>query len=124
MNLDLASHVPVASLANFLENLDVTARSAVLTEKLADFYQEQGKPSSAIATWQRALTLNPSPEQRIGIRLTLGEKLLMQNREADAIDNYQQLLKESPDYPGKPNIEAKLAALEPKPAGTNAPTKP
>ena len=84
----------------------------------------QGKPSSAIVTYQRALTLNPSPEQRIRIRLTLGEKLLAQNREADAMEKYQQLLKESPDYPGKASIEARLAALEQKLAGTNAPAKP
>jgi hypothetical protein len=122
MNLDLARGVPVASLANFLENLDVTTNSAVLTEKLAEFYQMQGKPSSAIGTCQRALTLNPSPEQRIRIRLELGEKLLVQNRETGAIENYKQLLKESPDYPGKPAIEAKLAALEQKLTGTNAGT--
>ena len=54
----------------------------------------------------------------------LGEKLLAQNREADAIGNYRQLLKEAPDYPGKPAIEAKLAALEQKFAGTNAPARP
>jgi tetratricopeptide (TPR) repeat protein len=83
-----------------------------------------GKPSLAIETRLRALTLNPSPEQRIRIRLALGEKLLAQNREADAIGNYKQFLKESPDYPGRPTIEAKLAALEPKPAGTNAPASP
>jgi uncharacterized protein (TIGR03790 family) len=124
VNLDRARGLPVAQLANFLENLDATAYSAVLTEKLADFYQMQGKPSSAIGTYQRALTLNPSPEQRIRIQLMLGEKLLAQNREADAIENYRQLLKESPDYPGRPNLEAKLAALEPKPADTNAPAKP
>ena len=63
-------------------------------------------------------------QQRIRIRLKLGEKLLAQNRETDAIENYKQLLKESPDYPGKPNIEAKLAALEQKLAGTNAPARP
>ena len=126
MNLDLVRGVTVATLANFLESLDTTTNSAVLTEKLADFYQMQGKPSSAIATCQRALTLNPSPEQRIRIRLTLGEKLLAQSRETDAIENYQQLLKESPDYPGRPTVEAKLAALEQKTTGTNAPagTKP
>jgi uncharacterized protein (TIGR03790 family) len=124
VNLDRARGLTVAMLANFLENLDATAQSAVLTEKLADFYQQQGKPSSAIETYQRALGFNPSPEQRIRIRLTLGEKLLAQNRETDAIKNYQQLLKESPDYPGKPAIEAKLAALEQKIAGTNAPAKP
>jgi uncharacterized protein (TIGR03790 family) len=124
VDLGLVHGAPIAQLAAFLETIPATTNSAVLTEKLADFYQMQGKPSSAIGTYQRALTLNPSPEQRIRIRLTLGEKLLAQNREPDAIENYQQLLKESPDYPGKPNIEAKLAALEQKLAGTNAPARP
>ena len=124
VDLGLVHGAPVAKLAGFLETIPATTNSAVLTEKLADFYQQLGKPSSAIETYQRVLTLNPSPEQRIRIRLTLGEKLLAQKREADAIENYHQLLKESPDYPGKPAIEAKLAALEPKPADTNAPAKP
>jgi tetratricopeptide (TPR) repeat protein len=83
----------------------------------------QGKPSSAIITYQRALTLNPSPEQRIRIRLTLGEKLLAQNREADALEKYKQLLAESPDYPGKASVEARLTVLEQKLAGTNAPAR-
>jgi uncharacterized protein (TIGR03790 family) len=124
VDLDLAHGAPVAQLAAFLETIPATTNSAVLTEKLADLYEMQGKPSSAIETYQRALTRNPSPEQRIRIRRTLGEKLLAQNREADAIENYKQLLQESPDYPGKPAIEARLAALEQKPAGTNAPAKP
>ena len=124
VDLGLVHGASVAQLAYFLETIPATTNSAVLTEKLADFYQMQGKPSSAIGTYQRVLTLNPSPEQRIRIRLTLGEKLLALNRETDAIENYQQLLKEAPDYPGKPTIEAKLAALEQKFAGTNAPARP
>jgi uncharacterized protein (TIGR03790 family) len=124
VDLGLVHGAPVAQLAAFLETIPATTNSAVLTEKLADFYEMRGKPSSAIETFQRALTLNPSPVQRIRIRLALGEKLLAQNREADAIENYKQLLKESPDYPGQPSVEAKLAALEQKPAGTNAPAKP
>jgi uncharacterized protein (TIGR03790 family) len=111
VDLGLVHGAPVAKLAGFLETIPATTNSPVLTEKLADFYQQLGKPSSAIETYQRVLTLNPSPEQRLRIRLTLGEKLLAQNREADTIENYRQLLKESPDYPGKPAIEAKLAAL-------------
>ncbi len=124
VNLGLVHSAPVAKLTAFLETIPATANSAVLTEKLADLYEMQGKPSSAIATYQRALTLNPSPEQRIRIRLALGEKLLAQNREADAIEKYKQLLMESPDYPGKASVEARLAALEQKLAGTNAPAKP
>jgi uncharacterized protein (TIGR03790 family) len=124
VDLGLVHGTPVAQLAAFLETIPATTNSAVLTEKLADLYQMQGKPSSAIGTYRHVLTLNPSPEQRIRIRLTLGEKLLAQNRAADAIGNYQQLLKEAPDYPGKPGIKSKLAALEQKPAGTNAPVQP
>jgi uncharacterized protein (TIGR03790 family) len=124
VNLRLVHGAPIAQLAAFLETIPATANSAVLTEKLADLYEMQGKPSLAIETYQRALKLNPSPEQRIRIRLTLGEKLLAQNRETDALEKYKQLLKESPDYPGKASVEARLAALEQKLAGTNAPASP
>jgi uncharacterized protein (TIGR03790 family) len=119
VNLDLVRGMSIAELVPFLESLDVTSQSAVLTEKLADFFQQQGKPSSAIETYQRALRLHPSPEQGIRIRLTLVEKLLAQHREADAIENYEQLLKEAPGYPGKPAIEAKLAVLKQKSTATN-----
>jgi uncharacterized protein (TIGR03790 family) len=123
VDLGLVHGAPVAKLAAFLETIPATTNSAVLTEKLADLYEMQGKPSSAIITYQRALTLNPSPEQRIRIRLTLGEKLLAQNREADALEKYKQLLAESPDYPGKASVEARLTVLEQKLAGTNAPAR-
>jgi uncharacterized protein (TIGR03790 family) len=124
VDLGLVHGAPAVQLAALLETIPATTNSAVLTEKLADFYQMQGKPSSAIETYQRALKLNPSPEQRIRIRLTLAEKLPAQGREADAIENYKQLLEESPDYPGKPSVEARLAALEQKLANTNAPASP
>jgi tetratricopeptide (TPR) repeat protein len=96
----------------------------VLTEKLADLFAAQGKPSSAIETYQRALKLNPSPQQSIRIRLTLGEKLQAEDRDADAIENYQKLLEESPDYPGRGSIADTLAALKQKIANTSAPAKP
>jgi uncharacterized protein (TIGR03790 family) len=124
VNLGLAHGARMAELSGLLENLDATTNSAVLTEKLADLCAAEGKPSSAIENSERALKLNPSPEQRIRIRLTLGEKLLAQGRDADAIEDYNKLLTESPDYPGKNSIAEKLAALEQKIAGTIAPAKP
>jgi uncharacterized protein (TIGR03790 family) len=116
---DLVRGVPRPRVANFVENLPLTTNSAVLTEKLADIYEMEGKPSSAIENYQLALARHPSPEQRIRIRLTLGDKLVAAGREGDAIQNYRQLLTESPDYPGKPSVEAKMAALEQKVATTN-----
>ena len=123
VDLGLAHGVPALQMINYLESIGITTNSAVLTEKLANLYAAQGKPSSAIDTYKNALKLNPSPEQRIRIRLMLGEKLATADRTADAIDNYKQLLKESPDYPGKPSVEANLMLLEQKLANTNAPAK-
>jgi tetratricopeptide (TPR) repeat protein len=124
VNLDLAHGVREPQLEKFLEGLPETARSAVLTERLARLYDALGKPSSAISAWQTALTLNPSPEQRIRIRLILGEKLLAQDRGTDAAENWRQLLAEAPDYPGKAQIEEKLNMLAGKNSGTNAPASP
>ncbi len=120
VDLDLFRGVPVAQLASFVENIPVTTHSAVLSEKLADLYELEGKPSSAIDTYELALDRHPSPEQRIRLRLTLSDRLVAAGRESDAIDNYKLLLKESPDYPGRPTVEAKMAALEQKLSGTNA----
>jgi uncharacterized protein (TIGR03790 family) len=120
VNGGLAHGAPPNQFITFLENIPATAGSAVLTEKLADLYALAGKPSSAIATYILALTRNPSPQQRIRLRLTLGEKLAAQGQETAAIENYRQLLRESPDYPGRPSVEAKQAALEQKLANTNA----
>jgi tetratricopeptide (TPR) repeat protein len=109
-------------LEQFLENLPATARSAVLTEKLANIHDSLGKPSSAIDAWQTALKLHPSPQQRIRIRRTLEEKLLAQGRKADAIANDQQLLIEAPNYPGKTEIENELKTLQPPTATTTSST--
>ena len=111
VDLALAHGASIFRMANYLENIDITTNSAVLTEKLADLYEMEGKPSSAIETYQRALALNPSAEQRIRLQLTLGDKLEDQNRNQEAYDNYEQLLQESTDYPGRMMIYQKLLAL-------------
>lgn len=112
--LDLARGLREAQLIQFIINLPNTPQSAVLTEKLATLYSAADKPISAIETWQNALELNPSLQQRLRIRLTLGEKLLAQDRLAEAVSNYRQLLREMPDYQGKNSIEDKIQSLEQK----------
>jgi len=124
VNLGLVRGAPATEISGLLENLDAATNSAVLTEKLADLFAAQGKPASAIGTYQRALKLNPSPQQSIRIRLTLGEKLQAEDRDADAIENYQKLLEASPDYPGRGPIADRLAALKQKNANPSAPAKP
>ena len=112
--LDLAHGLRAPPLAAYLASLPSTAQSAVLNEKLANLYEASGKPSSAIAAWQTALQLHPTPQQRLRLRLTLGEKLAAQGRVAEALENYRALIAEAPDYPGRKDIDEKLQALENK----------
>lgn len=116
INLDLVHGVRPALLAGFLEGEPVTAQSAVLKEKLGQLYEMQGKPSSAIEAWQQALKLKPSPHQRIRLHLVLADHLLAAGRLKDAAENWRQLIADSPDYPGLPDIREKLRLLLQNPA--------
>ncbi len=112
VNLGLVRGISPLQLERLVENLPETDKSAVLTEKLAELDEDCGKTESAILTWQRALTLNPTPQQRIRIRRILAEQLVAAGRINDAIHNWQQLLAEAPDYPGRPIVQEKLRELE------------
>lgn len=114
VDLNLARETPLAEAVSYLEKIETTRTSAVLTEKLADLYASQGKPSSAVATYEQALKLHPTPQQRIRLRLTLGEKLTSLNRNEEAYEDYQTLLAESPAYPDSISIYRKLLTLAQK----------
>ena len=114
LNVNQVVGKPLAELAALLDQLEETKHSAVLSEKLADLYAAQGKPSSAVLTYRQALQLDPSPQQRVRLLLTLGDKLLAQERTQEAYDDYQKLLHECPDYPDKLAICRKLLTLAQK----------
>ena len=114
VNLNLARGSTIPEVVNYLETIPTTKESAVLKEKLADLYATQGKPSSAVITYQQALKLDPSPQQRIRLRLTLGEKLVALNRDAEVYANYQKFMEEAPDYPDKLAVYQKLQSLAQK----------
>ena len=114
VNMNLTRRAPAAEVIGYLQGIPTTKESAVLTEKLADLYAAQGKPSSAILTCEKALKLDPSPQQRIRLRLTLAEKLTAQNRDEDAYQNYQKLIEEFPNYADRLSIFKKLLALAQK----------
>jgi tetratricopeptide (TPR) repeat protein len=114
VNLNLVRGSTLAEVVNYLEQTATTTNSAVLTEKLADLYVLQGKPASAIGAYERALKLEPSPQQRLRLRLTFGEKLAAANRDEDAYANYEKLLAECSDYPDKLSIYRRLLPLAQK----------
>ncbi|HTL58650.1 MAG TPA: TIGR03790 family protein [Candidatus Limnocylindrales bacterium] len=114
LDLNLANGAKVPDAVAFLEQLELTKQNAVLMEKLADLYSAQGKPSSAAHSYAEALKLQPSPQQRIRLELTLGEKLLALDRQPEAYATYQRLLEENPNYPDKVAILRKLLSLAQK----------
>lgn len=117
INLNRNQGIGAAELSAALEATPLTKESAVLSEKLAELYAAQGKPASAILLYERALKLDPTPQQRVRLRLTLGEKLLAAGRKDEARTNYQKLLEEMPNYADAEVIRQKIASLETKPPG-------
>jgi uncharacterized protein (TIGR03790 family) len=111
VNLNLESGYPAAEMIGYLEQEPTTRRSAVLSEKLADIFFDRGKLGDAIRTYESALKLDASPQQRVRIMLNLAGLLTLYTREQQALDLYQQFLKEFPDYPDPLGIYQKMLPL-------------
>ncbi|MFO1476874.1 MAG: TIGR03790 family protein [Verrucomicrobiota bacterium] len=142
-NLNLARGVSPAVMADFLEQAEISRTSPVLSEKLADLCEQIGKPSSAIELDERALKLEPTPQQKVRIRLTLAQRLADAGRNQEAYDDLLKLLQENPDYPNRLDIyhrllnlarhlnhtedaaryEGLIKSLTPPPAETNSPKR-
>lgn len=114
LTFNLVAAKPLSNCVKYLEELPLTRKSAVLSEKLGDLYLEQGKPSSAVHAWQQALKENPSPMQAVRLLLTLGEKLPSLDREAEACEALQTVLNDHPEYPDKLGLCQKLLPLAQK----------
>jgi len=111
VNLNLAKGLPKYQAVTYLEEIPATRQSAVLSEKLADLYSELGKPSSALRSWQAALGLDPTPQQRVRLQFKLGEKLVEAAREEEALAVYQQFISENPGHPEVVRICQKLVPV-------------
>jgi uncharacterized protein (TIGR03790 family) len=98
VNVQLASGVDPSTLAANLERHPQLLASSVLCEKLGTLYFELGKLADAIRAYERALTLDTSPQQKIRLLLQLADLQGMYGREEQALDQYERLLREHPDY--------------------------
>ena len=114
VNLNLALRYPLAEVVGYLENEATTAESSILQEKLGELYQAQGKPESSIHCYQEALKLKPTPQQTVRLTLALAEKLIAEDKSAEAYELYRQFLKTAADYPDRIGIYRKLANLATK----------
>ena len=98
-------------LIESLQSLPQRTNSAVLTEKLAELCDAAGKPSSAIDFYEKALQLNPSPQQKIRIHSTLADKFAAQGDKKKTYDQLWKIIDENPDYPVKFDILKRLLDL-------------
>jgi uncharacterized protein (TIGR03790 family) len=115
VNLNLATDLPATELIDYLERdpsvQAVAKESAVLQEKLGDLNASLGKMTDAFGPYSRALQLNPSPQQRIRLLLTLARTLNLADRERQALETYQQFVKTCPDYPDLASVYHKMLPL-------------
>ncbi len=114
LDFELAHGASIPQVIGVLENIPATRQSPVLMEKLADLYSIEDNPSNSVTTLECALNLNPTPQQRIRLTLTLANRLFALQRMQEAYDVYQQFLKNTPDYPDPLFIYRRLADIAQK----------
>ena len=111
-NINLASQTTPNEVVKFLEREVPEAKtSAVLSEKAGDLLKVQGKWIHAMEPYERALKLDPSPQQRLRISLALASLQTSFSKEKEAYALYQGLLRDFPDYPDKLRIYQKILPL-------------
>ena len=71
VNQGLASGAPPAAAAEYLEQLEETAGSAVLQEKLGELFAALGQADKARAAFTKASKLSKSPKQKQRIKTAL-----------------------------------------------------
>ena len=112
VNLNLASGNSMDEVMKYLEGIStVVTNSAVLEEKLGDLALANKKISAACEEYRTALSLKPSPQQKIRLLLTLAHWQSMLLHSQEAFDAYRQLVTEVPDYPDAARIYRELAGL-------------
>jgi uncharacterized protein (TIGR03790 family) len=111
VDLNLAAGGSKADAIRYLQHEPMTASSAVLAEKLGDLYESTGKTHSAIAEYQKALKLDPSPQQSVRLTLEIGDKLISENKQGEALRVFDAFLKSSPNYPDAAALYRRMETL-------------
>ena len=123
VNLNLVKGTPLIQVIAYLENTPLTKQSSIMMEKLGDLNNAIGKPASTIYTYEKALSLPGSPQQRLRLYLKLAGRHRAQKQPDAAVKTYRDMLAEFPNYPGKHDIETEIAKLSPPTEATPEPSK-
>ena len=111
VNLNLVTGTPVEEVISYLEQMPVTRESAVLEEKLGSLYLGLGKTSDAVGEFEKALALSPSPQQRLQIQLLLAPSLVLLERDLQALQVYQHVLHDNPNYSDPLSLQQRILPL-------------
>jgi uncharacterized protein (TIGR03790 family) len=112
VNRSLNLGIKPSAMIAYLKDKEVPQDSAVLTEKLSDLYQMEGADSLAIDADRRALELDPTPQQRVRLTLTLAERLVAVGKGGQALAVYEDFRQKNPDYPDRTGLNNKILQLE------------
>lgn len=114
IGLNLVRGTSIPELVQYILSIPVATHSAVLQETLGDLYEAHHEPIPALAAYQRALENNPTPQQKVRLVFTVGDKLLAAGRDAEAFALWDGFYKETPGFPGALSLSQKLEPLASK----------
>jgi predicted Zn-dependent protease len=100
VNRALLNNTPVGEVAKLMSSDTGVQMSAVLTEKLADLYREDGQREQSEEIYRRALKLKPNRHQALRIRLRLAAMLRIDQAGAAAVKACLAIAEKHPDYVG------------------------
>lgn len=107
-NINLVTALPPEQVIDFLEKRPEIKTSALINEKLGDLLKSKGKWMEAIEPYERALKLNPTPQQKLRILLTLGVMNTNLDQGQKAYEAYHEIIHDYPDYPDLSRIYQKI----------------
>jgi uncharacterized protein (TIGR03790 family) len=111
IGLNEATGLPAAQTLGYIESVSKTRPSAVLAEKEGDVWRAQKRLSAAAEAYAKAVKLDPSPQQKIRLLLTIGDLQSLLGREEEAFDAYKKLAIDAPEYPDVATVYQRLADL-------------
>jgi hypothetical protein len=114
MNINLINGKPLSVCVTMLEDLGLTKTSCILSEKLAGLYWTIGKPSSSLFTYNRALSLASSPQQKLRILMERVSKYTENGQDSEALADYATILKTFPDHSDRLSLYRKMLPLATK----------
>lgn len=111
VNLNLEQGASAAEMIGYLNDQAETQTSPVLLEKLGDLQLKLEKPDLAIEAWDKALAIQPTPQQRIRLLYARAEQQAKLTRDIAALITWQELAALLPSSPELTHVKQRLEEL-------------